>query len=675
MEELESQIAKIQLGNFKFTGSFVFVMAEKAAGGDAELYIVAELPLLNPAAVESHEKICLAIASTLKRAYRRQGGANDSENAISLINEELAKLASLGQTHWIDKLNCIIGVKEGAYLTIASVGKVAAYLFRGGEFTDISCSPAHSHPMKTFENYTTGKIKINDLLIFSTTQLFNYVAIDRLKDILLAGNFLASTQTIIELLKENGGPEVAFATLLNLQVAVGQTPDEEIDLENYILEQPRSGTRIWEKALNYIKMAFAMDKGGRVPKVALPQVSMAQKIKNFGGGTKNALSKGGRLLAGLGRTVKAGSAGLDLSHFKNFSRQKKFFFISSLVLLVVVVVNIFVTIHVRAVKKDRAKLTAQLTETQALLDNAKSSLLYKDEASAREYLNNALQKLPVQENVTKSGAETYAKLNQEIKDLKLKIDKVSEPAVTNLGNIGQAGSLIKAPNFVATQNNKNILSYNKQGGQLQDGQLQSPETILANIDLGNNQAVIYSGSALFVWDYSTGQVGPGFSQNVVPAEDFGGISYYPTNSRVYLLNKKSGQITNFLVNKTSINRPVVALSDSNLTKAQDFTIDSSIYVLASGNILKYQAGKAASFKATSLLTPLSQEGKIYTHKDFNYIYVLDAANHRVVIFDKQGNLNLILQSPQFTRLKDFQVDEKTKTIYLLNESSLLKVVY
>ena len=112
MEELESQIAKIQLGNNKTSRSFVHIMAERAPGSPAELYMVAELPLLNPAAEEDCERICLAIASALKRSFRRPGPENSFENAISQINDELGKLASMGQTEWIYKLNCILAAKE-----------------------------------------------------------------------------------------------------------------------------------------------------------------------------------------------------------------------------------------------------------------------------------------------------------------------------------------------------------------------------------------------------------------------------------------------------------------------------------------------------------------------------------------------------------------------------------
>jgi hypothetical protein len=52
---------------------------------------------------------------------------------------------------------------------------------------------------------------------------------------------------------------------------------------------------------------------------------------------------------------------------------------------------------------------------------------------------------------------------------------------------------------------------------------------------------------------------------------------------------------------------------------------------------------------------------------------LDSGNNRILIFDKSGNLINTLLSNQFTNLKDFQVDEKNKVIYALNDGSLLKI--
>ena len=90
-------------------------------------------------------------------------------------------------------------------------------------------------------------------------------------------------------------------------------------------------------------------------------------------------------------------------------------------------------------------------------------------------------------------------------------------------------------------------------------------------------------------------------------------------------------------------------------------------------VIKFTAGKPAEFNTPFLFTPLSGNGKIYTEINFKYVYILDIGNNRVVILDKKGNLINTLTSKDFTKLVDFDIDEKNKVMYILNDSSLLKV--
>jgi len=94
----------------------------------------------------------------------------------------------------------------------------------------------------------------------------------------------------------------------------------------------------------------------------------------------------------------------------------------------------------------------------------------------------------------------------------------------------------------------------------------------------------------------------------------------------------------------------------------------------SSGITKYYAGRLAEFKEPTLITPLSGKGKIYTESDFEYLYVMDAGNNRIVILSASGDVVQTLTSPEFTDLKDFYVDEANRTIYILNDTALLKVM-
>lgn len=675
MEALESQIAKITLGNFKQTKSYVYVMAEKAPASDAELYVVAELPLFNPAAVESCERICLAIGSSLKRAYRQHSSEGTFENALSYINDELSKLASTGQTHWINKLNCIVATKQGQTLSVASCGKVVAYMLREHDFTDISCSTEKPSPVKTFESYASGRIRLGDLIILSTTQMFNYLSVDRVKNILGSVDFLPATQTIIDQLKANAGPEVAFGILMNLQVEPGQTPSDEVDLESYLVETPAAAPGVWDQAKKFLSELLMMKTRRSQPVSPAPaktSLPISTHIKTWGNRTKTLGRKTGIMLAGLGRFFWSGKKVLTPDYFKSLSGAKKVFYASILILLLALTLNIWIAVHVKNSREAAAQATAELSATQKLLNDAQSALVYNDQKQAADLIQQAKSKFQGV-NPKTAPKDDYQKTNDLLNALNEKIDRTREVKVSLLGNLSPEDRLISLPGFLATETNNHIVSYNLANGQIQDNALKSTETIRSAVATKTG-AVIYNGSALFVWGPQDGKLGPGFTASVPATENFVNLKYYPTNNRVYALDRAQNSATSFLVNGDKLQKPVVALKNiSEIGQAQDFAIDGSIYLLTRDAVVKYSAGKLAEYNLPYLSKPFSGEGRIITRTDFKYVYLLDISEKRIVVTDKTGNLMYTIKNDRITQPKDFEVDEKNKTIYLLNDSELLKL--
>lgn len=680
MEETESQIAKILLGNTKASSTYVYTMAEKADFGQSELYVVTELPLFNPAAAEACERICLAISSTLKRAYKKPINGDNFETAISQINEELGKLASLGQTQWIDKLNCVLAVKDGRNFSVASCGKVSAFLLRNKEYTDISCSPEQSHPLKTFETFATGRIRLGDLIILSTTQLFNHLSMDRLLGIVSNAPFLTATQTIIALLKDNADPQTSFGVLLNLQVEPGQATEEEVDLENYIVESP-GNLSFFGKTLAYVKSIFALDKStGRIPKTELPKITFKQRLQNFPGGTKNFFQNtkdwvkiATQSAQKAGSSVKKAGTAVKMENFKAFSPIKKFLFASILVLLIAVVANISIALHVKKTRATSAQITSALKEVQTLLSSSQSSMLYKDDSKAADFLKQAVEKMPAENKIDSSNKELYKTVASQLSETKQQMEKVTQTETENLGSLGQANTLIKLPGYFAVQVNGQIISYNRQNGKIEDSFLKLNESLVSSIYTDKTTTAVYSGDSIFLWDYASNKTGAVYSQSVPNKSSFGGMAYYPTNKRVYIVDKKSASIMSFVSGGESFSKPVVAVRDESLSEAVDISIDGAIYILNKSGITKFQSGKLASFTIPALTTPLSGSGKIYTEKDFKYIYVLDAGNKRILIYDKKATLVQTLQSSNFSKPVDMYVNEKAKELFLLNDTSLLKI--
>lgn len=670
---MESQIAKIELFNARTANNYVFVMAEKAAGSDAELYMVAELPLLNPAAEQACEELCLAVAAGLRRAYKRPLTGGSFESAVSQINEELGKLAAMGQTYWINKFNCILGVKNNAEFTVASCGKTSAYLLRGGEFTDISTANSESHPLKTFDSFATGKIRLGDVLLLSNVQLLNFLSMDRLREILKGANFLAAAQTIIELLKELAGPAVAFGTILNLQVPEGAAAGEGVDLENYIVESSSFKPTL-NKVKNWVMALFGLGANARrQPKADLPKISVSERFAKLKGGAGKMLRGAKDGISGFSGSLSSAGRAISPSQIKHFSPVKRVLFGAIIILIIAAVLNISLTIRNKNIKAKSAAVAMKLKTAESDLNTAQSALLYKDEQKARDNLQKAQNDMPSSQEVPKDQEAQYRKLLAQFEDFKKQIEHNEDAQIKELANLAESPKLISLPGYLAVQSGQSIISYDTSTGKVEDGKLKFSGQILAAYGFKPGQAAVYNGEALSVWSYLDASQGQPLISSVPPKERFVGLSYYPTNNRIYLIDKEKKQAISFLINKDKLQNPVTSFTDNSLSQAIDIAIDGNVYVLTSSGIQKFTAGKPAAFTMPFTFEPFSGNGRLYTQVNWQYLYLLDMGKNRILIIDKKGNLVKTLTSAQFTNLKDFAVDETQRIIYLLNGSGLLRV--
>jgi hypothetical protein len=674
MSKLESQIAKIHLSNQRSAQNYVYVMAEKASGSDAELYMVAELPVFNPAAYAQCEQICLAVAGSLRRAFKRPLEESTFENAIAQINEELAKLVETGQDYWVNKFNCVLAVKNQNALSVATCGKTAAFLLREGQFSNIGVNKEETHPLKTFDSFATGKIRLGDVLIFSNTQLLNFLSLDRLKEILKKESFLAAAQTVIELLKETADPGAAFGTILNMQVPLGQTATEEMDLESYVVENPAQ-VAFFQKIINFIKNLTGAENQARENKAALPKISSSERFAQIKGAGGKFLRGAQSAYGDFSKKLKNAGQVLSPSQVKQFSPAKKYLFFAIVICVISAGLMVSAAVYNKNVKQKKAVAAAKIKAVKDSLSLAESSLLYKDEEQARIYFSKAETQMPKESELFKEHKEDYAVLIKKLEDFKNQADKKTVVTPENLGSLAEGSVLITLPEYLAVQAGKNLISYEKQTGKIEDGKLKTEQSITASVGVKSGTAVIYSGESLMVWDYNLGSTGSPLISSVPAKENFVGFAYYPTNSRAYLIDKQKNQLISFLVGKNNLQKPVVALTSQNLSEAQSLAIDGNVYVLTPTGINKFSAGKQNDFTMPSMFEAFSGQGKLITQIGWENLYLLDISKKRVLIINKQGNLVKTLVSENFDNLKDFAVDESQMTIWLLNGSNLLKINY
>lgn len=664
---LETQVAKIHLGDPKQTTTYVYVLAEKIDATETEIYVLCELPLFNPAARADCERISEAIGASLKRSYRKTVNDNTFENALAQINEELGKLASMGKTHWVGKLNALVAAKRGHQLSIATVGKITALLYRDDNFTTMSEATAQPTPLKTFESFAIGKLRLKDLLLFSTTQLLNHVSIDRLRQILVSNDLPEAAGTIVEILRDNAGPEVACGTILALQVKPGQGQDEEIDLAPYVAKAPVQATSKQELRKKILALGPNLWTGAK------QLAGQGQNLIRRPPTTVNAK----KAVGVVNQQFRKATDQLRPEIFRSFSNTKKFFFVSAAILLVALIVSVSVTSYYRRSQNAENELKTSLAELQKLANDADAALIYGDEAKARELLNQVNSQVS-QPQLTDLDPEEQSQLEtikKQADELINKLNKVATANVTKVGTLSNANHLINLPTHLATETSRTIISWNKTSSSVQDNALRSSEPIMQSINLGNNRAAIYNGKELLLWNYQSGTLGGAFSTDVPAEGNMTGLAYYPTNRRVYTIDKAGDRVVSFLTSDRAFSQPLASIQNvGDLAGASDLAIDGNIYILIGGSINKYNSGQPQDFRP-SLPSPLSGAAQAYTESGYQNIYILDSDNKRVLILNKNGELVATLVSPEFTNLKDFAVDERGKAIFILNDSSLLKVSF
>jgi myo-inositol-hexaphosphate 3-phosphohydrolase len=254
------------------------------------------------------------------------------------------------------------------------------------------------------------------------------------------------------------------------------------------------------------------------------------------------------------------------------------------------------------------------------------------------------------------------------------LEKTVEITSENLGILANNNDLLDFPEHIAVSSINGYVSYNKQNHSIKDNEIKLNSKTVFSQRVTPNLTAIFDGENLKLWDYKNNTLSENFKTLVPSQADAVNLAYYSTKQRLYMLNKAQNQLTSFALLGDAIAKPenALLLNPDDSKAIVDFAIDGSIYLLKPNAIIKYYAGTRTEFK-TNLIDPLSDAKKIFTSVETKNLYILEPAKKRVIVLNKQGNLIYNLTNPDWNNLKDFVVDEKNKTVYLLNDSSLLKL--
>ena len=648
MPILETQVGQIFINNRKLSKSFISLFSEKIAETGAEIFVLIEAGLSSQAGTPEYEKILKSMLTTLHRNFKKLN-QNGFENSIAQINEDLAATVGQGQTNWVGKLNACVAVRQNESLSVATTGKIHAYLFRDDQFSDIAdAASAKQNPLKAFENFTLGKIAKKDYLIFTTSQLFNYLSTERLQKILSDLPISAACRTIADLIKELADETVSFGTFV---VALGNADD--FPAEESV--QYFAAAFETQKTLNRIKNAF---KGATTfaEQTVLAGAKQLQRVKKI-----NLKSD---IVAPLREQQKKLAS---LKNIRELPRAKKFFFSAAAIFAVALLINIIIAVRIHYKNKSAQDLNTKLADIQTKIAAANAAYIYNDQAAASANFNAAQAEFNTLPVGNKSIADQANKISAELAALGNSVEHVQNVAAIQLFSYSSSsidameliGNTLYLVNFQGDLFVPYSLATKQQG---QNFTILAPP--LANI-VNNNGTLIATDKTGGIWQIDLAKGIAAKQTGNVRANSLG-LAAYGSPAKLYYLDQSGAAIFNSLLNSGPSNYMNLSAG-----KALDLAVDGSIYVLYPDKILKFNSKQSKPFNNS---LGFAANAKIYTDKNLTYVYVLDPGQNRLMALNKaSGGIANQYASSQFQNLKNFVVDQADRIAYILSGQNILVI--
>ena len=146
---------------------------------------------------------------------------------------------------------------------------------------------------------------------------------------------------------------------------------------------------------------------------------------------------------------------------------------------------------------------------------------------------------------------------------------------------------------------------------------------------------------------------------------------------IYLFDSKQGEMIK-IANPLNENSILVQwfnpVSAKKAAGAKSISVDGFAWLLSNGNeIQKYYAGAYQQSLKPQIFPPLLRGSRLKTSFGFQYLYLLDPSEKRIILFSKSGQVVKQYTSPVFDGLTDFEVSDDEKIIYLLNGSEIFAI--
>lgn len=623
MAKLETQINQIYLTHPESKKTSL-ILYEEALSNTLHLFILAQLQDLSRKSEARDLKKISEIILVSFRTNKKLSGETLFETALSQINQNLADIAHEGHKSWVGKFSCLIVLKSSDNIYLANNGQTAAWLKRKSELMEIlPAEKRGTHPLKTFVNFTQGKLLDGDNLIIATSNIFNYVSFELFQRLLNERSLNSACGEISKILKDSMNESQGFcAFLLEFSKKSAMQPTEEV-LEIYAPLPEETFTLPKLPVTNWHLFSF------RFEKLKIP------KLKFF--------SRPG---------------------FQNLSPAGKFFLISFTIFLLLFLIKVgSLSLQLQG-KKTQAQIENLINQINDSIGKTESALIYRNDNDAVKFMSLTQNDF---DSLQKLDPAKAAQLAPKIEQLKIQVNKINivndpkifvelkhKPTYLSRASIG----------FLFANKDSNSLSlYNN---KLTDYfLLNSLKNDITGISYFTPAGVVVSaGNQIFHLDNNLKQFLP-----ILAINNANIAAIKNANNALYVLDRNN-QVVKVASSKTKYISGVSARGE--FKDARDIAVDKDIYVLYPDHVTKFVSGQPQAFPLPNMTDQLTNGTKIFTASN---LYILESNKKRLIIMSKTGVLINQIYFPTTTETYDFYVDEPARAIYLLDDNKLYKITF
>lgn len=367
---------------------------------------------------------------------------------------------------------------------------------------------------------------------------------------------------------------------------------------------------------------------------------------------------------------------------KNLSKINKALFSAFVICLIIFAANIGWQIIENKKVEDQLAISDLVSVIEQKQNQIDASLLYSNEEGAKKIIEEARGLLAELPQKTQEQKDQYERLSAKLRVQTEKISRVVKLEPTELANFSNLNANAK-PNNIILSSGKiyaadaaqsaiyNIDPANKMITTVSLNSQNVSSLTFPSLDKDNNIYYLDAGRLIAI-EAKTEKVSTLNINYPAGVSDSNVADIKQYNNRFYLTDKQNGQIYRFNKDEEKISGAADWLNaNGDFADVASMDIDGSIYLLKkTGQILKYTKGSAEDFFLPGVEPAITQAVRISAAAEQNYIYILEPQNKRVVVFSKDGKFVNQYVIEKFNDLKDFQVDEKNKTMYFLNGVSV-----